>query len=499
MADYFQLLSAFAVVFLALYYYFTLTFDFWKDRGVNGPQPVPVFGNIKDIIMGKCALGTYTMKLYNEYKNEPMVGIFVRRSPHLVLIDLDRIKDVLIKDFSTFSNRATLIFERTEPLSAHLFNLETERWRPLRTRLSPVFTSGKIKDMFPLILECSNQLKECLEKIVEKDGLLDCREIAARFTTDVIGSCAFGISMNALSDEESEFRRMGKQIFKSNLATMLKGSFKEAMPELYNTLGFVLPHTEMTKFLTTIVSETIKYRKEHNIVRPDFINLLIDLKDNPHKLENIELTDTLLAAQAFVFFAAGFETSSTTIGHALYEMALNHNIQDKLRQEINEFYAKNKGNWTYDDVKGMSYLDKVFKETLRKYPPGLLLRRKSINNYTFSGTKVSIPKDTAVLIPVYAIHKDPNIYPDPEVYDPERFNEDAVAARHPMAFLPFGDGPRNCIGARFAVYQTKIGLIQMLKNFKIDVCDETLIPYVQHPTSRVFAPIRSIILKISKV
>ena len=183
--------------------------------------------------------------------------------------------------------------------------------------------------------------------------------------------------------------------------------------------------------------------------------LLIDLKDNPHKLENIELTDTLLAAQAFVFFVAGFETSSTTIGHALYEMALNHDIQDKLRQELNEFYAKNKGNWTYDDVKGMSYLDKVFKETLRKYPPGLLLRRKSINNYTFSGTKVSIPKDTGVLIPVYAIHKDPNIYPDPEVYDPERFNEDAVAARHPMAFLPFGDGPRNCIGARFAVYQTK--------------------------------------------
>lgn len=112
MADYLQLLSAFAVVFLALYYYFTSTFDFWKDRGVNGPQPIPVFGNIKDVTMGKCPLGTYTMKLYQEYKNEPMVGIFVRRTPYLVLIDLDRIKDVLIKDFSTFSNRTTLIFER---------------------------------------------------------------------------------------------------------------------------------------------------------------------------------------------------------------------------------------------------------------------------------------------------------------------------------------------------------------------------------------------------
>lgn len=141
--------------------------------------------------------------------------------------------------------------------------------------------------MFPLILECSNQLEGCLEKIVEKDGLLDCREIAARFTTDAIGSCAFGINMNALSDEGSKFRQIGKKMFESDFRRRLLGTVKETMPWLYNLLGFVIPQTEVTTFLTNLVSETIKYRKENNIVRPDFINVLMELKENPNKLENI--------------------------------------------------------------------------------------------------------------------------------------------------------------------------------------------------------------------
>lgn len=225
----------------------------------------------------------------------------------------------------------------------------------------------------------------------------------------------------------------------------------------------------------------------------------MELKENPHKLENIDLTDTLLTAQAFVFFAAGFETSSTTIGHALYEMALNPDIQGKLRNEIREHYAKNNGKWTYDDVKEMKYLDKIFKETLRKYPPGQLLRRRCNTDYTFSGTKVSIPKDTMILIPLYAIQTDPAIYPNPDIFDPERFSEEVEAARHPMTFLPFGDGPRNCIGARFAIFQTKLGLIQTLRNYKVDVCDQTMVPYVRHPIARVLTPKHRIILKISKV
>lgn len=85
-------------------------------------------------------------------------------------------------------------------------------------------------------------------------------------------------------------------------------------------------------------------------------------------------------------------------------------------------------------------------ETLRKYPPGTFLLRNSTTDYTFDGTKVSLPKNQRVWIPTYAIHHDPSIYPEPDVFNPERFSEEAVQSRHPMSYLPFGDGPRNCIG-----------------------------------------------------
>lgn len=85
-------------------------------------------------------------------------------------------------------------------------------------------------------------------------------------------------------------------------------------------------------------------------------------------------------------------------------------------------------------------------ETLRKYPLLSALTRQAMKDYTFKGTKLSIPKNTVVWIPVYGLQNDPNVYPKPDVFDPERFNEDIFATRHPMSYLPFGDGPRNCIG-----------------------------------------------------
>ena len=174
-----------------------------------------------------------------------------------------------------------------DPLSAHLFNLEAERWRPLRTRLSPVFTSGKLKEMFPLILECSKHLEQYLDKLVAKGEPIECRELTAKYTTDVIGSCAFGIEMNALSDEESEFRRLGREVFAVSFKQILKLRLTQITPWLYNLLGSILPPSEITTFLTKIIVDTMKYRDENNIMRPDFVNMLMELKKHPDKLENI--------------------------------------------------------------------------------------------------------------------------------------------------------------------------------------------------------------------
>ena len=495
----FEILCGVAALVVALYYYCTSTYDFWKKRGVPGPQPLPMLGNTKDVMLAQESVAIFLHKIYETYKNEPMIGLFIARTPILVLNDADLIKDVLIRDFSKFADRGFSVHERTEPLSVNLFNLESERWRPLRSKLSPIFTSGKLKDMFPLIIECSNHLETYLNKLVTKGDPIECRELTARFTTDVIGACAFGIDMNAMAEEDSEFRLMGRKIFAVTVENIFRLKMRHYMPRIYDLLGYVMPEKKFSPFFTKIVMDTINYRKQNHIIRPDFINMLIELQKHSDTLENIKLTDSLLAAQAFVFFAAGFETSSSTMSNALYELAQNHEAQDKLREEITEYFAKNNGQLKYEDIKDLKYLDKIFKETSRKYPAGPLLMRKATSDYTFNGTKVTIPKKMVLWIPIFSIHRDPNIYPNPDVFDPERFNEDATAARHPMHYLPFGDGPRNCIGARFAVCQTKVGLIKILRNHKVHVCDKTTIPYEFDPGAFLLAPKGGIYLKITKM
>ncbi|XP_051173284.1 cytochrome P450 6B1-like [Leptopilina boulardi] len=494
-----ELLCIAAAIFLFLYYYSSKNHNYWKNQGVKGPEPMPFLGNIKDILLNRLAPGQMAKILYDKFVNEPMIGIYARSTPILILKDPELIKDVLIKDFNKFADRGLPVHEKLDPLSLNLFNLEPERWRPLRKKLSPVFTSGKLREMFSLLLESSEHFEKYLHKIVHKNEPIECHLLTSKFTTNVIGSCAFGIDINALSDEENDFIRIGKKIFDASLWSSIKRKIRELAPDLFSLLGPLLKDNEIDNFFTSLIKDTMEYRKKNNIIRHDFVDLMRYVIENPDKVDDIEMTDSLVTAQCFVFFAAGFETSSTTMSHALYEIALNPQIQDKLRNEIQQVLSKSDGKLTYDNVKSMKYLHKVFQETLRKYPPATMLQRQVSEKYTFPGTKVTIPKNSKVWIPVFAIQRDPNNYPKPEVFNPERFEDEEVNLRHPMLFLPFGEGPRNCIGARFAVFQTKVGLIKILQNFRVEKCEKTPMTYVINPKAIVLSPQEDIYLKFTEL
>ena len=168
----------------------------------------------------------------------------------------------------------------------NLFFLEAERWRPLRNRLSPMFSSGKLREMFYLIVECSQHLEKHLEKNVGRKGIIECQELAAKYTTDVIGTCAFGIEISALENEDSEFHKIGREVFAVNLRNIVHQKLKEFVPMLYHLLGLLPPPNFVLAFMK-LVSETMKYKRENNIARPDFMKLLMDLQKNPDKLRNI--------------------------------------------------------------------------------------------------------------------------------------------------------------------------------------------------------------------
>lgn len=101
-------LCGIAIAILLFYYYFTSTFNFWKSRGIRGPSPIPIFGNVKDVILGKKFVGDYVMEVYNNYKNEPFIGIFAKRTPILIVNDPHLIRDILSKDFSSFNERGLM-------------------------------------------------------------------------------------------------------------------------------------------------------------------------------------------------------------------------------------------------------------------------------------------------------------------------------------------------------------------------------------------------------
>lgn len=172
-------------------------------------------------------------------------------------------------------------------MSEHLFQLEPERWKPLRTRLSPVFTSGKLKDMFPLIVECGNHLEKYMEKTIVSGDIVECHELAAKFTTDVIGSCAFGISMNDFNNEGSQFREMGREYFVSCTRQAVRDICRLFLPFLYSKIGHMLQPKGVNEFFLKAIVDAIKYRMENNVIRPDFVNMLMELKQNSNKVDNI--------------------------------------------------------------------------------------------------------------------------------------------------------------------------------------------------------------------
>ncbi|XP_033192745.1 cytochrome P450 6B1 [Bombus vancouverensis nearcticus] len=486
-------------VFVLLYYYSMIKLNYWRKRGVKGPKPLPFLGNFKDVLLGKDSTTDCFQKAYNEFRDEPMVGVYGGHEPLLVLRDLDLIKDVLIKDFNKFAQRTHGAVREVEPLSEQIFRLEAERWRPLRIKLSPFFSTGKLKEMFHLMTDCANTYDKYLEKLAEKGEPIEFRDTAAKFTIDVIAACAFSIQTNAITDENCQFRKMGKRALAANTGQFLTDRLRE-YPFLFRIFGRFFTDHDVINFFETATREAMDYRIQNNVHTKDVIDILADLRQHPEKINLKEADSLFLASQAQLFFLAGFGNSSLTISNALYELAWNQTVQDKLREEIQSVLKKYNGEITYDGICEMKYLNACLLETLRKYPVIQWLSRTAMETYTFSGTKVTVPKGQQIFLPVYAIQKDPEIYPNPEVFDPDRFSDENIKTRHAMAHLPFGDGPRHCSGIRLAMKQLHVGMVTIVSKFKVEVCEKTRKVY--KPEKRqlfLLQPADGIYLKMSKV
>lgn len=362
-----------AVTFLViLICYFKWSFQYWKRCGIPYLEPEIPFGNLSNAIRGKEHSGVTFKRIYNEMKHKGWKygGIYIFTKPQFFPTDLELVRNVVTKDFQHFVDRDIFVNEK-QPLQAHLLNLKGDKWRNLRSKLSPTFTSGKMKMMFSVMEECQNDLQKRLDKECLKNEPIDIKEILACFTTNIIGSCAFGLEFKALEDEDSSFRVFGRKMFQSSKWSSFKRVFVTTFPKFSKLLNVSIARKDIADFVINMVDDTVKYREKNNYTRNDFMQLLINLKNNAPSIsgdhDGKPLTMDEVASQALVFFAAGFETSSTLMTFALYELSKNQEIQDRLRKEIRQGLARHDNAITYDSVQDIKYLSQVLDGKLKCY------------------------------------------------------------------------------------------------------------------------------------
>ncbi|CAD7083748.1 unnamed protein product [Hermetia illucens] len=471
--DFLVLIVGVLIGALVLVLWMEQKFTYWRQLGVPYEEPDFFYGNLKGVDQYQHD-GLLTQKFYEKFKGKgPFVGVYFFLKPVAIPTDIELVKNILIKDFNFFHDRGLYYNERDDPLSAHLLNLQGLKWKQIRTQISPTFSSGKMKMMFTTMARVAQKFENKIEEVCKGGAEVDAKKLMARFAVDVIGTCAFGLETNSLEDDTNEYFRLGLSVFDNPRHGTMFMMLLLAFQEYARKFRLKFFRDEVINFYTKVVRDTVRYRLANNVERDDFMQLLIKLHTS-HGKDNLSFNDLL--AQAFVFHVGGVETSATTLQFCFYELARNPDLQSEARNHINEVLRKHNGELTYEALKDMKYLEQVILETLRKYPPAGTLVRETTQDYKIPGTKFILEKGTCIFIPAYAIHHDPEFYPNPLKFNPENFSVENVKDRPSASFLTFGEGPRRCIGARFGMIQVKLGVIAGLRRFRYSVSSKTKEP-----------------------
>lgn len=435
--------------------------------------------------------------------NFRVYGMFLFGSPSFVVKDIDVIKQITIKDFDSFINHDKSFDESVDKIAGKgLFSMFDEKWRAMRNSLSPIFTSSKMKMMFETVNECAQDFVAHYEKKAAKDKvIIDAKDVFARFTVDGISTAALGFKGDCVENEDSALFKMAISINSTSFVTNAKVFLLNLAKPLYVFLGLQFLSQEVRDFFHRVIVEVMHEREAKGLFRSDIIQLLLqvkngkldkdkkpDEKDIKNFAANIEYdvkpkdrkmnwTDEDFMAQGFIFFGAGFDTTKNLLQTLSYELAMNRNVQQELIDEVDEVLSSSEGkSVTYEALHKMKFLDQVISESLRYWPPVGGTNRECNKDYTIdlgNGRNLLIKSGEQVFIPVSSIHRDPKFFANPNTFDPHRFDDDKKSLIIPGSYMPFGAGPRVCIGSRFALMEAKLLIFTILSKFTIEVCDKT--------------------------
>ncbi|XP_063549055.1 cytochrome P450 6k1-like [Cydia strobilella] len=457
----YTVLAASVVIIAAcVYVYCRRKLSYWTNRGVEQVHSTHwLFGDFKEGILFRSAPGWHLGTLYRRARRDaPFVGFYIFHKPCLLLRDPNVIKQILVKDFENFSDRNFAGRSQKDSIGmTNLFGIRNPAWRYLRQKISPTLRKSKLKQMLPHMLKTGESMVEYIKKERLTEPVLDAQELSYKYATDLIGRVALGTPTDSFKNPDAEFTQAVAEFF-SGFKRMIALVSVFFMPELVDLVG--TPLLFDSSFVRKVFWQAVEERERTGEERGDFIDTIVQLKNGPQN-PVYEFSRENLVYQCGTFMS-GFESSAITASFTLMELARHPVIQQRAREDIQQ--AVKEHGWTYEGLKAMKYLNQCVAEGVRLHPPVSTVDRSAKEDYKIPGTNIIIEKGTAVYVSLYGLQGDPKYFDNPDTYDPSRFDEGRPI---PDAYIPFGAGPRMCVGLRAGQLHAKVVLSMILSQFEV--------------------------------
>ncbi|XP_032527765.2 cytochrome P450 6B2-like [Danaus plexippus] len=493
-----------------LYYYLKKKLNYWKERDVPHVKPLLIFGNYLDYIFLRKPALEVADELCKNLPDEPYFGVYFGSDPALMVKDPELIKLILSKDFYYFNMREIADFIHNEPVTQNMFFGGGDRWRVIRQNLSPLFSSIKLKSMFYIIENCAKTMEATIREEMNESRTFEVKSLLTRYTIDCVGSCVFGVNTGTLGKnyDKNPFTLIAGQLFDVTSYGGFKLVTRAMWPSIFYGLGLKMFSDNVNNFFSNLLIGVFESRDHKESGRHDFVDLLLNwkqkdflcgdsitnMKTGEKKTIQLNIDEGLIIGQCALLFAAGYETTATTTSLLLYELAKNKDVQARVIDEVDEYYKRHHGKIEFEAINEMPYLQACIDETLRFYPVLGLLTREAVEGYTLP-TGLHLPKGTRIHIPVYHIHHNPKYFSEPERWLPERFYGEGKHFITPFTYMPFGEGPRVCLGKRFSKMPMYAGLLTIFKNYELELDPKTPSSYKFQPRTFVTQALGGIFLK----
>ncbi|UMM36661.1 hypothetical protein L5515_008724 [Caenorhabditis briggsae] len=361
-------------------------------------------------------------------------------------------------------------YEMFKPWIGGLLLLVGDTWKFHRKLITPTFHFAKLEGYFNVFNSESKILTELLEKFADSGETVDIFPYINRCLLDIICEAGMGTKVDAQFNHDHPYLKA----VKGYVELMMKTSTRPLLwnPFLFWALGYKKQQMDYLKTLKKFTADVIAERKQARELEGqtgasvskrnmNFLDLMLSTK------ESNGLTEEELRNEVDTFMFGGHDTTTTSCSWMVWSLAHHQDIQQKVHEEI----VSNCGDYpneeiTYEQANKLYYLELVMKESKRFFPPVAAVQRHLQEPMVIDGHK--IPAGTNIAIAPLVLHSNPEVFKNPEVFDPNRFLPEECAKRHAYDYIPFSAGVKNCIGQKFSVLNEKVLISHLVRNFKIE-------------------------------